>query len=71
MSPALLADGQAHQPLLDGSGLVVDPLFVVDRDVATDRDTLARAAPGRAVVRRVGGLIRPTGASAQRTTTRT
>jgi hypothetical protein len=44
MSPASLADGQAHQPLLDGSGLVVDPLFVVDLDVATDRDTLARAA---------------------------
>jgi Enoyl-CoA hydratase/isomerase len=44
MSPASLADGQAHQPLLDGVGTVVDPLFVVDLDVPTDRDTLARAA---------------------------
>ncbi|HEX3786900.1 MAG TPA: enoyl-CoA hydratase/isomerase family protein [Pseudonocardiaceae bacterium] len=44
ISPASLANGQAHQPLLDGSGMVVDPLFVVDLDVPTDRDMLARAA---------------------------
>jgi hypothetical protein len=43
LSPAGLADGRAHQPLLDGSGLVIEPMLRVDLDAPADRDVLARA----------------------------
>jgi enoyl-CoA hydratase/carnithine racemase len=43
LSPAALADGRAHEPLLDGLGLVVEPLLWVDLDAPADRDVLARA----------------------------
>ncbi|MCW2946676.1 MAG: paaG [Actinoallomurus sp.] len=43
LAPAALADGRAHESLLDGFGRVVDPLFLVDLDGPADPGLLGRA----------------------------
>ena len=43
LSPAELAYGRAHQPLLDDGGSVVDPLLTIDLDAPADPDVLIRA----------------------------
>ena len=42
LSPAALADGEAHRPLLDGIGGVSEPLLLVDLDSRADPEVLAR-----------------------------
>lgn len=43
ITPASLAAGEAHRPLFDGVGRVVDPVVCVDLDVPADEDVRSRA----------------------------